>query len=463
MLEKSEQFLYNPKYSIFNHITKGVTMHRRLVVLLSVFLSLWWPAQVRATPPVARLEDQLVAALNAWRQDEGHLWPLQPNDQLTALAAQQARYLLSLPEIPDDIHTGPGESTPPDRARAAGWPTYGRPEQIAIGEIGQIGPDVDTAIHYWQASDVHHRTVMNAAYREVGVAALPHRFGYLFIVVFGARPNVLPVQVDLAGQQLYLSDERFSGAARRGDWLYRASEVRLFDEEGEPLTDWQAWQPTLALPPTADGRLVLVYRTASQQTLDVIDLAEDVVLLPNLLDASPAAVTVPPAMTSSTPSQPAQTLALPPATPTVRPILRPPTATPASAPTVTAAAQSKPDIVLVYSARSLALINVSGRALDLTPLTMAGSGESLPVTRWQTPWLSGSLTVFTSGDCLEVWAWTETGELPLPANCRYRRGVINVAPEERFWTEGDFTLRQGDTVLATCAARAGECAVTLPR
>lgn len=429
-------------------------MHRRLVALLGIVIALWTtPAQ--AVPPAAGIEQQLLAALNGWRQEEKQLWPLQSNDQLTALARQQAQYLLSLPELPDDIHLGPGGSTPQDRARAAGWPTYGRPEQITIGEIGQVGPGVQEAIEFWQKSDVHHRTVMNPAYREVGIAVLPHRFGYLFIVVFGARPNVLPAQVDPAQGLLYLSDERFSGAARAGDWLYRAQEVRLFDDDGQPLTGWQPWQPTLPLPAETGDLLVVVYRTASAETLDVIHLDRDRVFLPGAMDGAPEEIMAVPSVTAT--RAPMRTPSV--ATPTPRLA----TATPSAVPKATGTPDAHPDVLVLYDARSLALINVSGRALDLTGLEIVGADETLPVTRWQTPWLSGSLTAFASGDCLQVWAWTEADDLPLPTGCRYRRGVINVAPEARFWAEGDFSLRAGDRVLATCRVGGGTCPATLPR
>ncbi len=431
-------------------------MHRRLVALLGVVIALGF-APAQAVPPAARIEEQLLAALNDWRLEERQLWPLQSNDQLAALARQQAQYLLSLPDLPDDIHHGPDGSTPQDRARAAGWPTYGRPEQIAIGEIGQVGPGVREAIAFWQSSDVHHRTVMNPAYREVGIAALPHRFGYLFIVVLGARPNVLPAQVDPARGLLYLSDERFSGAARAGDWLYRASEVRLFDDEGQPLTSWQPWSLTLPLPAEGGDVLVVVYRTASQQALDVVHLDTEVALLPDALSTQVLATT-PAVSVSPTPRMSPSPTAPPRQTP--QPASTRLTATPAT--TVTATGQPD-DVLVVYDARSLALINVSGRALDLTALEIVGVDETLPVTRWQTPWLSGSLTAFASGDCLQVWAWTETGDLPSPAGCRYRRGVINVAPESRFWAEGDFSLQVGDAVLVTCRLGGGMCAAALPR
>lgn len=432
-------------------------MAHRLTMLLSALL---FAGAALAPPPTVSaqgatsISDELIAELNAWRLEEADLWPLRPNPLLTTLAVRQAQYVLSLPDIPDDVHTGPGGSTPPDRARAAGWPVYGRPEQIAIGEIAQVGPDVDNAIAYWQGSDVHHRTAMNPAYREVGVAVLPHKFGHLFLVVFGARPNVLTAFADPRTQQLYLSDERFPGAARSAEWLFRASEVRLFDEDGRPLGGWMPWRLVLPLPDAGGNHLFVAYRNATQETLAAVHLDRDLALLP----AAVAVAAAPPSPTAAAAvsTQPSSALAAP--------VLPSPTPRPpaASVPVATPTPSSVTDVLLVYDNRSLSLVNVSGKLLDLTPLVIAGEGQSLALTRWQTPWLSGSLTAFPSGDCVQVWAWTEASDLPQPGICRFRRSVINVAPGERFWTAGAFALRLGDAVLATCPGGMGTCTADLP-
>jgi uncharacterized protein YkwD len=455
MLVGSERLAYNLKHSLHDFITGSPSMPRRLTQLLSALFFAWMviaPAPPASAQPDASIGDELITALNAWRLEEASLWPLKPNALLTTLAVQQAQYVLGLPEVPDDIHTGPGGSHPQDRARAAGWPVYGRPEQIAIGEIAQVGPDVDDAIAYWQSSDVHHRTVMNSAYREVGVAVLPHRYGHLFLVVFGARPNVLPAFADPAGRQLYLSDERFAGAARSAQWLFRASEVRLFDEDGRPLGDWMPWRPVLPLPDTQGARLFVAYRNATQETLAAVHLEGDFALLPATLAAQPLPATAPPPTVAAT--APAQEPGAPvTATP------RPPAA---STPGATPVPGNVTDVMLVYDGRSLTLVNVAGKPLDLTSLVIAGETQALALTRWQTPWLSGSLATFPSGDCLQVWAWTEGSDLPQPVLCRIRRGVINVAPEALFWAEGAFALRVGDAVLAACPAGSGTCAADLP-
>ncbi|MCZ7539429.1 MAG: CAP domain-containing protein [Anaerolineae bacterium] len=433
-------------------------MPRRLTMLLSALLlagNALTLAPVVSAQTAASITDELIAELNAWRLEEAGLWPLKPNPLLTTLAVRQAQYVLSLPEIPDDIHTGPDGSAPPERARAAGWPVYGRPEQIAIGEIAQVGPDVEDAIAYWQSSDIHHRTVMNSAYREVGVAVLPHKYGHVFLVVFGARPNVLTAFANPLTQQLYLSDERFPGAARSTEWLFRASEVRLFDEDGRPLGGWMPWRPVLPLPDAGGNHLFVAYRNATQETLAAVHLNSDLALLPAAVAAAP------PSPTAAAPvsTQPSASPAAPAAPVVSSPTPRPPAA---SVPIATPTPNSVTDVLLVYDGRSLSLVNVSGKPLDLTPLVIAGEAQSLALTRWQTPWLSGSLAAFPSGDCVQAWAWTEASEPAQPGVCRFRRSVINLAPEARFWTTGAFALRLGDAVLTTCPGGMGTCAADLP-
>jgi len=377
----------------------------------------------------------LIAALNAWRI-EGDLWPLKPNDTLETLAIAQAAYLLSLPELPDDLHRGREGDYSPDRARRAGWPTYGRADLVAVSEIAYAGASVDRAIAWWQQSTVHRNTVLNPAYREVGVAALPHPYGYLFIVVVGARPNVLPTLIDPETNTLYLSDERFTGAERSDAWLDHATQVRLFDAEGKPLDqEWQLWRLTLALPATAGDRIFVAYSDGKQEVLSEVRFDTDRALLPERLASQPP---------TATPAAPPDTL---------------PLATSAPAP---ASAPAQQDVLLVYHSRALAVINTASHPLDLSGLELVQGATALPITRWQTPWLSGSLLAFPARDCLQVWSWNEPNELPKPNDCQTVRGIINVAPDQLFWARGDFEARWEGNTLARCLAEAGRCGFALP-
>lgn len=454
-------------------------MRRVIAVALVLFVVVSGlpPTVSHAAPPDPAHSYQLIAALNAWRLEQG-LWPLQPNDTLTALAQAQAEYLVALPDLPDDMHAGRGGDTPPERAIQPpyNWPHYGRSEQVAIGEIAYVGRSVDAALRWWKGSSLHSRIVTNTAYREVGVGMVPHTFGTLYIVVLGARPNVLPVQADFGKGVLYLSNEEYRYAAGKA-WLYEATQVRLFDAEGKPLSaGWQAWQAQLTLPQGVGDHVYLLFSDGKQQVLSDVTVRSDYVVLPDTLNAVAALVAPDAQVAEPASAGPVSASVAPTASATSAPVVaavptRPPapagaasapSPTPTAAPSATPVPSSVPDVLLMYDSRSLAVINVSGAPLDISGLVLVHGDGRLPLTAWNTPWLSGSLTAIAAGDCVQAWGWNESGELAKPGQCRIQRGVITIDPNERFWTSAAFDVLLGGTRLATCAAGAGECSVMLP-
>lgn len=424
-----------------------------LIVLLGGAI----PARAQQQPPVV---PELIAALNAWRIEHG-VWPLKPNATLDELALAQAEYLLTLPDLPDGgaIHDDASGGGPKDRARQApfDWPTYGRPDQIALDEIAYVGRNVDAALAFWKSSSIHTTSSLNPAYREIGAAALPHTFGYLFIVVLGGRPNVLPALADAAGDTVYLSNEMFRAPGADSGWVYQAKQVRFFDAEGRPLSaGWVDWKPALPLPDTGGDRVFVAYTDGKQTALSEVELAEGQAMLP---DAVTAVAAVPTPTSSPPTTAPA---AMVPG-PTITPSASVPTTTalrPTGVPTATQAASGA--LLVVYDQRSLALVNASGSTLNVSQIVLAQGSETLPVAAWNTPWLAAPLDALPAQDCLQVWSWDEPAEIGPPDGCRYQRGVINVGPDERFWTGGGFEVRQGNTVLATCPGGLGRCAVALP-
>jgi uncharacterized protein YkwD len=453
------------------------------VLILSLIAPVTASVGVSVPAVSARQQDQValdtIAAINAWRIQKD-LWPFKRNATLDALALLQANYLLTLPDLPEEgnIHIGPHGEGPKDRAIAApyNWPTYGRPDQVAEEEIAYAGANVKAAIQFWQTSTIHQKTVENPAYREIGIAVLPQKFGHLFIVEVGARPNILPALVDRNAGLIYLTNESFSGAARSGPWMHIADRVRLFDSEGKPLNqDWIPWQPTLPLPGIPGDRFFVAYASGSLQSITEVRLNTDVVLLPGVQISAPAPTSTPLASPTSTQAP----TALPPTAPSPRttpiptatlqagspavstPVATPttPVATPTTPPSPTTAPQ---DIVLVYDNHSLALVNTSGRALDLTSLVLVQGTTTLPVTSWATAFLNVPLTAFPARDCLQVWSWAEPSPLKPPAACRIQRAVLNLAPDRLFWTKADFQVRWKDTTLGTCHVGAGQCGFALP-
>lgn len=379
---------------------------------------------------------EVLALLNTWRVEQG-LWPLKVNDTLQQMALAQAEYVLSLSDVPDgsNLHFGRSGETPSQRAAAApyNWPTYGTPEEIAIGEIAAVG-NPRFALNFWKNSAIHARTALNPAYREVGIAALPHGTDYLFIVVLGGRPNVLPAFAE--GDQLYLSNERAEGGTGDGDWIQAVTQVRLFDAEGKPITDnWLEWQPRLTIPTTANERLFVLYSDGTYQVLTEVTLNR----------------TVPPLIAQVSTPVPVPTATAVPPTPTPIPQVN----------TVPETPPAEPDVLILYDTNTLTLLNVSPDSLDLSAFDMEGSGISIPFTRW-TQVTDLALNDFPSGHCLQVKGTGQDGEITMPPGCRWLRSIITLAPAQFFWLGADFEVRQNGQVVATCEPGRPECRVKLP-
>jgi hypothetical protein len=443
-----------------------------LVVLFSLFVvfTVALAGAVLAQPP----EDEaagMVALLNRWRVEEG-LAPLSTNSLLTRMAVDQAEYILSLPDIPEGggIHDDARGRTPPQRAADApyNWPLYR--DLPIIGEIAYVGAGRRAAEAFWRGSLVHSNTVRNRAYREIGVAVLPHRFGFLYIVVFGSQPNVLTAIPDRDRTALYLSNDYHD--LRQPDWLHNAEHVRVFDLLGRPLTDdWIAWAPVIALPPGLKGTVTVLFRDDHTFALVQVDLQNPPVVVEAVSAAQlPATPTATPPPATPTPA-PAGTGGgfMPPTTAPVLPTLTP---LPPAAVLPIAPAAGPANARIVYSARTLTLQNVSGAALNVSEVVFAPSVDGAPgpatvrAALWNTPWLAGSLAALPARDCVQMWSWSEAGNLPMAEGCRQRIGVVTVDPVRMFWAQSELLVVWRGTALAKCpanpTAEARECPFTLP-
>jgi uncharacterized protein YkwD len=395
-------------------------------------------------PPYDTLALDILAKLNAWRISIG-LWPLRPNDVLNTMAMDQAQYVLSLPELPsgEGYHIDALGRNPRGRALDYGWPYYNSPAQIAVTEIAAVGPTPDYAIDFWMNSQIHHDSVVNPAYREVGIAVLPHEFGNLYVVDLGARPDVLPALVDPDTGELYLSSEQYKWSSG-GDWVHDVTEEQIVASADSPPNDnsWLSWQPTIPAP--AASHYAVVYSDGEQETVTDVDPGVDIAWLPDNLNATVVAV-----------AEAAVEVAQ--AGPTPAPSEEPTSGGEVGAPSATGEA----DVALIYDNQSLGVLNVSGGALNLTGLAFSGGETRLPITRWDTEWLDVPLSAFPAGDCLQIWSYDQN-DPGKPAGCHYVRSSIYVAPDELFWHNGDFqVLWQGDPLL-TCAVGAGRCEISLP-
>jgi hypothetical protein len=126
------------------------------------------------------------------------------------------------------------------------------------------------------------------------------------------------------------------------------------------------------------------------------------------------------------------------------------------------ASTATPDLRLIYDTRSFALVNVSGRALNLTGIRFTSESGDLPIENWDNGYLSQPLDRFTAGDCLQAWGTEITGQLPAPASCNIRHAWMITNDSRDFWRDAtSFTVARDGTRLATCDVRQGICNVSL--
>jgi uncharacterized protein YkwD len=403
-----------------------------MLLLLTAFLNP--PALIqrsREQDHEAALE--VLGLLNEWRLEEG-LLPFKINPTLEAMALYQAQYVFSLRETPNGaaMHTGRNGEGILERALfdQFNWPYYGRPERITVGEIAAVNSAED-ALTFWHHSPPHRATVTNPGYREIGVAALPHPFGHLYVAVLGAEPDVLPALVHPETGELHLSNE-LSRYATWDTWIQEVTEVRLFDGQGRPLQDdWIPWSETVELPEDVGDKVYVLYTDGNVEVMSEVDLERDIIVLPGHYP----------------PPDPALLIQLTPQA-TLAPTLTP--------------EPPRPEVLILYDNRSLTVVNQSRLTLNLGYLELEGAGMTLPMTTWSDVG-TANIYQFPAGDCVQAWAGGEFNSPRKPGECRVlRSGRSNLRPNQLFWLNGNFNVLLDGEVIATCEQGSRRCEVDIP-
>lgn len=419
-------------------MTSPFSRYRLLLVCIPILLLLTPFLNPPALMQRSRPQDheaalEVLGLLNEWRLEEG-LLPFKMNPTLEAMALYQAQYVISLRVTPNGaaMHVGRNGEGILERALfdQFNWPYYGRPERITIGEIAAVNSAED-ALAFWHTSPPHRATVTNPGYREIGVAALPHPFGHLYVAVLGAEPDVLPALVHPETGELHLSNE-LSRYATWNTWIQEVTEVRLFDGQGRPLQrDWIPWTETMELPDDVGDKVYVLYTDGNVEVMSEVDLVRDIIVLPGHYP----------------PPDPALLIQLTPqATLAPTATLEPP----------------RPEVLILYDNRSLTVVNQSRLTLNLGYLELEGAGMTLPMTTWSDVG-NANIYQFPAGDCVQAWAGGEFNAPRKPDECGVRRSArSNLRPNQLFWLEGDFTVLDDGQVVATCQLGARRCEVDLP-
>jgi uncharacterized protein YkwD len=411
-----------------------------IVLLMVGAVALAQPAPRQRDP---RAELEMLARLNEWRLSLD-LTPFKRNSTLDALAMLQASYVSTLRPYPDgvEIHRGRTGELVKDRARwqPYDWPTYGRPDQIAVEEIAAIR-SLDGAIDFWHSSSTHRRAATNPAYREIGIAAIPiSRGSYIYIVVLGSEPGVLPSLYNPETRLIQMTRELYPFTGTY-DGLKMPTQVRFFDEAGRPLLDgeWVDWAEEMPVPADAGDKVYLLLSDGTHDAITEVGLRDDVIWLPALIP------TLTPTFTPTATFTPSRT-------PTPA-ITNTPTLTPTPTPT------PGPELLFLYDDQALTMINIERYTVSLTGVEIVGESITLP-SYW---WPNFEEFAFRSRTCVQAYSAAVSQPPRKPDECRVvssQHGRLR--PDQRFWLDADFEVRQNGEMIGTCEAAAGRCVVDLP-
>jgi len=119
------------------------------------------------------------------------------------------------------------------------------------------------------------------------------------------------------------------------------------------------------------------------------------------------------------------------------------------------------DIRLTFNQDSLTLMNIAGVPIDMRGLVFQSGSGQLTVDKWNTEFLTASLSGFPPADCLMVWT-TLVDNQPPPIDCETRHGWVVAGDTEDFWRDiSRFEVVRDNRVLAGCVVANGFCDVSL--
>lgn len=432
--------------------------------LLCLLLLLFATMSTSAQPSFNREITELARQLNLWRINLG-LGPLIYSPTLERMAASQADFVLTLSSYPDDIHVGAQGEDPRARSQFPefAWPTYGHPEIISVTEITAIG-SIASAIDYWHHSDIHNRSVINPAFREVGIAARQYGTDIMFVVVLGGEPNVLPILIDAENNDIYMTNEY---ARWSGSWIGVVTEYRYLDEDEQPLTDWTPWERIVEVPEGLESEPVFIqYRDADDKRAKweiVYDPVWSSIPPPADLVITPPQVTPTLEITEGGPtatltSTPASMFVTNTPVPSPTPTPNVPTRTPF--PTLTLTPTPIPgQIVLFYNDNVFTLYNNGADYIDMTGISFRREDVGFVGTFWEEVEPELNLSALPPTQCLVIEP--ETGlTYNAPPQCSQVRSIVQEPNPRYFWLE-DFEVFINGELVATCDGEADSCSIDL--
>jgi hypothetical protein len=214
--------------------------HRTCVLVIAALAFL---SALTANAQSPDMVADLAVRINRERTSRG-LVPYALNSDLTIAAQAHASDMARTGNL---SHTGSDGSTVFQRVARTGYGSYSWGRRL--GENWAWYHSTADAMAKWMNSRPHRENILHALYREfgIGIAANPVG-GYIFVVDFGAQPNVLPVFINdgagatpTPGVTVVLSDEEVAPAGDTPTTIGHPTEIQISNDQGFPGATWEPY------------------------------------------------------------------------------------------------------------------------------------------------------------------------------------------------------------------------------
>ncbi|MEM6284699.1 MAG: hypothetical protein AAF787_21095, partial [Chloroflexota bacterium] len=226
-----------------------------------------------------------------------------------------------------------------------------------------------------------------------------------------------------SSNRIYLSREQVEFATqngpRAGEFIDDVTEFRLLDLNGNALTDFQIWRPAINF----DERIAFVEYLG----LNEVQAIAPVTPLNDQFALTDAQQEIIASAAAATPD--------------------------------VAIAPAGGSLLVIHDARSLTLVNTSSGPINISGLTVGNDTLRIEGLAWEAAAVGLSASALPPNECLRIRTFFDRDAFTLPAECGFVRSVVSIPAEQMFWMQGAFEIRNGDTVLQSCAAAEPRCTV----
>lgn len=249
----------------------------------------------------------LLELVNQVRLDEG----LDPYGRSRLLSSAAQRHADDLAENglvdPNDVHRGSDGTDEQERIEQAGYTAWTLDDgDLVVGENVWLGEGTpQDALGSFLEDAAYRDNLLHDGYREVGIGAATDGGGRsVYVLDFGARPNVLPIFVNDGAPTtenrevaVRLTNERVRPGGQGAGFMGEAIEIRLSNDPSFENLAWQSWAPLVSwmLPDSVGDHTVYVqFRDAAGRTA----ASADSIFLDMGTPTTPTAVPLPATLTA---------------------------------------------------------------------------------------------------------------------------------------------------------------------